>query len=244
MKTILSYPLTLVFYLCFGSLLVFFHPLQWIAHNLFGYKAHKNMVDLLNFFILRCLNLLGTRIRFKQFTAFPEDHSIIFVANHQSTFDIPPLIWHLRKYHAKFVSKIELEKGIPSVSFNLKHGGSILINRKKSKEAIDKLEAFGKRLTEKNHSVIIFPEGTRSKNGQMRKFHRSGLLALLKTMPNAYIVPISINNSWKFSQQNYFPMPIGNDLSFTFHEPFNINQNKKEELIDTLQSIIKKGLNL
>jgi len=78
----------------------------------------------------------------------------------------------------------------------------------------------------------------------MRKFHRSGLLALLKTMPNAYVVPISINNSWKFSQQNYFPMPIGNDLSFTFHEPFNINQNKKEELIDTLQSIIKKGLNL
>ena len=141
-------------------------------------------------------------------------------------------------------SKIELEKGIPSVSFNLKHGGSILINRKKSKEAIDKLEAFGKRLTEKNHSVIIFPEGTRSKNGQMRKFHRSGLLALLKTMPNAYIVPISINNAWKFSQQNYFPMTIGNDLSFTFHEPFNINQNKKEELIDTLQSIIKKGLNL
>ena len=110
MKTILSYPLTLVFYLCFGSLLVFFHPLQWIAHNLFGYKAHKNTVDLLNFFILRCLNLLGTRIRFKQFTAFPEDHSIIFVANHQSTFDIPPLIWHLRKYHAKFVSKIELSK--------------------------------------------------------------------------------------------------------------------------------------
>ena len=242
MKTILSYPLTLVFYLCFGSLLVFFHPLQWIAHNLFGYKAHKNTVDLLNFFIFRCLNLLGTRTRFKHLKALPENHSIIFVANHQSTFDIPPLIWHLRKCHAKFVSKIELGKGIPSVSFNLRHGGSILINRKKPNEAIDKLEAFGKRLAEKKHSVIIFPEGTRSKNGQMRKFHRSGLLSLLKTMPNAYIVPISINNSWKFSAQNYFPMPIGNDLIFTFHEPFYINQNKKEEMIDTLESIIKKGL--
>ncbi len=244
MKTILSYPLSLIFYLCFGSSLVLFHPLQWIAHNLFGYGAHKKTVDLLNFFILRCLNLIGSRSRLKFTTPLPENHSIIFVSNHQSTFDIPPLIWHLRKYHVKFVSKIELGKGIPSVSFNLRHGGSVLIDRKKPKEAIDKLEAFGKRLTEKNHSVIIFPEGTRSKDGQMRAFHRSGLLTLLKTMPNAYIVPISINNSWKFSAQNYFPMPLRNDLSFTFHDPFHNDQNKKEALIDSLETVIKKGLNI
>ena len=221
-----------------------FHGIQVVTRTLLGYQTHKVSVDILNFLLLRCLNILGTRIHFNNPFDLPTNRPLIIVANHQNTFDIPPLIWYLKKHHLKFVSKKELGKGIPSVSFNLKHGGSILINRKKSKEAIDKLEAFGKRLTEKNHSVIIFPEGTRSKNGQMRKFHRSGLLALLKTMPNAYIVPISINNSWKFSQQNYFPMPIGNDLSFTFHEPFNINQNKKEELIDTLQSIIKKGLNL
>jgi 1-acyl-sn-glycerol-3-phosphate acyltransferase len=80
------------------------------------------------------MKILGTKISFEITTALPEDRPLIFVANHQSTYDIPPLIWHLRKYHPKFISKIELGKGIPSVSFNLRHGGSILIDRKKPKE--------------------------------------------------------------------------------------------------------------
>ena len=74
---------------------------------------------------------LGTRIVFNLKAELPVRRSIIFVVNHQSTYDIPPIIWHLRKFHPKFISKIELGKGIPSVSFNLRHGGSVLIDRKK-----------------------------------------------------------------------------------------------------------------
>lgn len=244
MKSILIYPLNLIFYSFFGSLLVLFHPIQWIAFNLFGYQAHKNVLDLLNFFILKCLNVLGTRVRFRYTTALPKNRSILFVANHQSTFDIPPLIWHLRKYHAKFVSKKELGKGIPSVSFNLRHGGSVLIDRKKPKEAVAKIEVFGRGLVEKNHSAIIFPEGTRAKDGKMKKFHRSGLLTLFKVMPNVCVVPISIQNSWKFSAKNYFPLPLRTDISFTFHSPVYIDPNKKEEGIDALERTIKRGLDL
>jgi 1-acyl-sn-glycerol-3-phosphate acyltransferase len=92
MKKFMSYPLSLLFYLCFGSLLVLFHGVQWIALNTFGYTAQKKSVDLLNFFILRCLTLLGTRIKFEYEAPLPENGSVIFVANHQSTYDIPPLI--------------------------------------------------------------------------------------------------------------------------------------------------------
>ena len=46
-------------------------------------------------------------------------------------YDISPIMWYLRKHHVKFVAKKELGKGIPSVSYNLRHGGSILIDRKK-----------------------------------------------------------------------------------------------------------------
>jgi 1-acyl-sn-glycerol-3-phosphate acyltransferase len=46
----------------------------------------------------------------------PNGVPIIFVANHQSLYDILGIIWYLRKFHAKFVSKKELGKGIPSVS--------------------------------------------------------------------------------------------------------------------------------
>ena len=63
----------------------------------------------------------------------------MIVANHQSMNDIPPIIWYLRKHHPKFVSKMELGKGIPSVSYNLVHGGSVLIDRKNSKQAIGQI---------------------------------------------------------------------------------------------------------
>ena len=240
MKKYLSYPLSLLFYLCFGSILVLFHGVQWTALNTLGYAAHKKSVDLLNFFILCCLGLLGTRIKFEYEAPLPEKGSVIFVANHQSTYDIPPLIWKLRRYHAKFVSKKELGKGIPSVSFNLRHGGSVLIDRKKPKEALELIESFGTRLAEKNHAVIIFPEGTRSKDGQMKKFHRSGLMALFKTMPEAKIVPVSIRNSWKFAAQKYFPMPLGNCVFFKFHHSLTNDQNQFHELIETLETTLKK----
>jgi 1-acyl-sn-glycerol-3-phosphate acyltransferase len=240
MKKYCSYPLSFLFYFCFGSILVLFHGIQWMALTAFGYGAHKKSVDILNYFILRCLALLGTRITFEYEMPLPNQGSVIFVANHQSTYDIPPLIWELRGYHAKFVSKKELGKGIPSVSFNLRHGGSVLIDRKKPKEALERIESFGARLSAKDHSVIIFPEGTRSRKGEMKKFHRSGLIALFKSMPQAKVVPISIKNSWKFAAQNYFPMPIANRVFFKFHSPLSIDVSSYDDLIMHIETTIRK----
>ncbi|MFZ9074412.1 MAG: lysophospholipid acyltransferase family protein [Flavobacteriaceae bacterium] len=242
MKTLLRYPLSVLFYLCFGIVLVFFHCVQWIALYGFGYQVHKVSVDVLNYFILRCLNILGTRFSYTLEGPLPKTKGVIFVANHQSTFDIPPLIWYLRKYHAKFVSKKELGRGIPSVSFNLRHGGSVLIDRKNPKKALKKIEAFGKQVAKNHHSVIIFPEGTRSRDGKMQPFRRAGLVTLLKSMPEATLVPISIENSWHFAVHNYFPMPVGNQLRFTFHAGIQNNPEQIDQLIDRIESTIKDKL--
>ena len=205
MKTILSYSLSILYYLCFGILLFSFQIIQWFCLNMFGYYAHKKSVDILNYLILLSLSIIKTRIFFEAESNLPPPgKNVIFIANHQSTYDIPPLIWKLRNYHMKFVSKKELGRGIPSISYNLRNGGSILIDREKPKEAINSIKKFGKFLSKKNFSVLIFPEGTRSKNGKVKKFHRSGLKTLIKNIPDAIIVPISIKNSWKFSSQNYF----------------------------------------
>jgi len=186
------------------------------------------------------LYFLFSRVKFINKYQLPENAPVIIVSNHQSTYDIPPLIWELRGYHAKFVSKKELGKGIPSVSFNLRHGGSVLIDRKKPKEALERIESFGARLSAKDHSVIIFPEGTRSRKGEMKKFYRSGLIALFKSMPQAKVVPISIKNSWKFAAQNYFPMPIANRVFFKFHSPLSIDVSSYDDLIMHLETTIRK----
>lgn len=130
MNKFLGYILTPVFYLFFFLTLIVFQPIQWVCFRLFGYKAHKVSVDYLNFFLTYCQVFLGNSITFVNQQDLPADRPIIFVANHQSMYDIPGIIWFLKKHHVKFISKIELTKGIPSISFNLKYGvGQILIAR-------------------------------------------------------------------------------------------------------------------
>ena len=102
--------------MCFGTTLVVFHPIQWFCLNVFGYQAHKKSVDVLQLFLIRCLNVLGTRISFHNQYNIPIDQPLIIVANHQSMYDISPIMWYMRKHHVKFISKKELGKGIPSVS--------------------------------------------------------------------------------------------------------------------------------
>ena len=124
MQKLISYPISVVYYLCFGLTLVIFHPIQWICLNVFGYQAHKKSVDYLNFFLLKCTNLVGTTYTIRKQREHSRRSSVNFCCNHQSMYDIIAMIWYLRQFHPKFVSKKELGKGIPSVSFNLRHGGS------------------------------------------------------------------------------------------------------------------------
>ena len=177
---LLSYPLTILFFLLFGLVLVIFHPIQWLCLNLIGYNAHKKSVSVLNWFIMRCTNVLGTRYTFRNQQQLPTDRPLIIVTNHQSMYDIPPIIWYMRMYHPKFVSKIELGKGIPSVSYNLRHGGSALINRKDPKQSIAELQKLGKYIETNNRSAVIFPEGTRSRNGVPKPFRTTGLKVMMK----------------------------------------------------------------
>ena len=165
-----------------------FHPIQWICLNVFGYQAHKKSVDYLNFLLLQIVLILGTTFSFKNRENIPKGVPVIFVANHQSLYDIIAMIWFLRRFHPKFVSKKELAKGIPSVSYNLRHGGSVVIDRKDPKQAIPAIKKIADYIQKHNRSAVIFPEGTRSTNGE----------------PEPAIPPSC--DSKKFSLRNY-PLP-------------------------------------
>ncbi len=241
MQKLLSYPLTVLFFICFGLVLVIFHPIQWFCLKAVGYDAHKRSVSILNWFIMRCTNVLGTRYTFENNQNIPTDRPLIIVTNHQSMYDIPPLIWYMRKHHPKFVSKIELGKGIPSVSFNLRHSGSALIDRKDPKQSIAELQKLGKYIETNKRSAVIFPEGTRSRNGVPKPFRTTGLKVLMKNAPAALIVPISINNSWKLLRYGKFPMGLGNHLKFKVHPPVE-NVGDAEELIAKVEKQIVSGI--
>ena len=244
MEKLVSYPISVVYYLCFGLTLVIFHPIQWICLNVFGYQAHKKSVDYLNLFLVRCTNILGTTYSVKNKEVIPNNVPIIFVANHQSLYDIIGIIWYLRRFHAKFVSKKELGKGIPSVSYNLRHGGSVLIDRKDPKQALPVIKGLGEYIEKNKRSAVIFPEGTRSKTGKPKEFAQSGLKILCKYAPNAYIVPISINNSWKMVKFGAFPMGLGNKLEFIIHEPMAVKDYSFEEIMQKTESAVLSAIKI
>ncbi|MDO4728734.1 MAG: lysophospholipid acyltransferase family protein [Bacteroidota bacterium] len=241
-EKILSYPLTLLYYILFGIALCVFHPIQWLCFNLGGYQAHKKSVDYLNCILVRNLHVLGTRFKVKNINLAPKNVPVIIVANHQSMYDIPPIIWFLRRLHPKFISKKELGKGIPSVSYNLRHGGSALIDRKDSKQAIPEIIKVAQYIEKHNRTVVIFPEGTRSKNGKARSFSETGLRVLCENAPSAYILPITINNSWKLVKWGAFPMGLGNQIIHTLHTPLKISDYKFEELFKIVEETIVKDI--
>ncbi len=243
MRKFLGYILTPIHYLLFGLVLVIFHPLQWICFNAFGYRGHKWSVDTLNFFLVCTYYPLGDTVTFINKQNLPVGRPIIFIANHQSMYDIPVLIWFLRKYHAKFISKIELTKGIPSVSYNLRHGGAANIDRKDSRQAVTEIAKLGTRMKENKWSAMIFPEGTRAKDGTVKPFQVGGIATILKKCPEALLVPIAINNSWKMVRYGTYPRNTFVHMTWQVLIPIEPGKRPIEELVLEAENAIRKALN-
>jgi 1-acyl-sn-glycerol-3-phosphate acyltransferase len=244
MRKLIAYPLSVIYYLLFGSTLVIFHIIQWLCFNLFGYTAHKKSVDVLSFFLVANTYVLGTRYKIYNRDKLPAGAPLIIAANHQSLYDITSLSWFMRKWHPKFISKIELGKGIPSISYNLNHGGSVLINRKDPKQSLTAIRQMAEYIEATKRSVIIFPEGTRSKTGQPGPFAENGLKILCKYAPSAYIVPVTINNSWKMTQWGSFPLGIGNKITLIIHDPIAVKSLPFPELFKQTEQAVVQAISV
>ena len=242
MQKVLSYPLSIIYYLLFGSTLVVFHLIQWLCFNLFGYEAHKKSVDVLSFFLVFNTYVLGTRYKIKNLNKLPVGVPLIIAANHQSLYDITTICWFMRKIHPKFISKIELGKRIPSISYNLNHGGSVLIDRKDAKQSLSAIKEMAQYIESNKRSVVIFPEGTRSKTGKPRRFAENGLKILCKYASSAYVVPVTINNSWKMTKWGSFPLGIGNKLELIIHDPISVKDMPFSELFVKTEQTITKAI--
>lgn len=242
MRFILGCILSPCYYFLMGFFLLIFHPIQYLCSKLFGYNAHKKSVDVLNFFLTYATLFLFNIPVFKNKYSLPQDRPIIFVSNHQSFLDIPGLIFFLRKHHGKFISKIELLKArIPSISYNLKHGGGANIERKDTEQSKAAILSLANRMKKNNWSAFIFPEGTRSKSGKVSPFHVGGIATLLSVVPDALIVPICIKGSYKTVQQGQFPLMPFNVIKWEILKPLSAgNKPLKNLILDAEMAIRQK----
>jgi 1-acyl-sn-glycerol-3-phosphate acyltransferase len=242
MKNILSYILTPVYHVYFGLMLILFHPVQVIALHVFGDQSRKKTVDLLNLALVKGLTLLGCKIKFLGFEKIPDNRPIIIVSNHQSLYDIPAIVHGFRKYYPKFISKVELSKNLPSISYNLRHGKSALIDRKNGTQAVKEIIKLGRLIQENNYAACIFPEGTRSKTGRVKKFMTAGINTLLRAAPSAVIVPFVIDGHSQLIQKGLFPLKFGQSITYTVLDPVEPKDQPVEELVSQIQASIAKAL--
>jgi 1-acyl-sn-glycerol-3-phosphate acyltransferase len=134
------------------------------------------------------LALAGITVRVAGRDQIPIGRAAVYCANHQSNID-PPVLFTTLHPRMHIVYKAEIN-AIPLLARAFQHGGFVPIDRRNKEAAMRSLEA-GARSIRDGNSFLIFPEGTRSKTGEMLPFKKGGFLMALKAQ--APIVPVAIS---------------------------------------------------
>jgi 1-acyl-sn-glycerol-3-phosphate acyltransferase len=242
LKSAAAWVTTPVFVVSFAAVLFLFDPIQRIA-MLFSRHAQQVAAGWLQVWLMRSLYFSGASIRVERSAKVEKDTSYLIVGNHQSLIDIPLVGALLFSNFPKYVSKQSLAKWIPSISYNLRNGGHALIERTNREQAIAAITLLGQSARERGVSVLIYPEGTRSRAGELRRFRTGGALALLEVAPDLEVVPFVVDNSWQFLRHNLRPVPFGIELKVWIGDPIARHADEDPaELIHEVRSQIEKTL--
>ncbi len=107
------------------------------------------------------------------------EQNYVFAGNHESPFDIP-LAFAGIKHHLISISKIEY-KWIPIFGWAMQAAKHIFIDRQNHIKALESLKEAALGLKKNPRSILLFPEGTRSKDGKIHKFKKGGFLLAIET---------------------------------------------------------------
>lgn len=211
----LTYLLSPLLHFYYGSVACILHVAQVVAHRLFGEKGRLKVIIALNFFLTKALYIVGAKIVIKGLENIPNNsRPLIIISNHQSFYDIPIIAHLLRKNTVKYVSKASLGKGIPTISYNLVHGGSALVDRNNGAQSVRAIFQLGRHIQEHNYAACIYPEGTRSVTGKVNEFQTAGINALLRSAPSARVLPFAIKGHSKLISKSRFWLRIGQEIEY------------------------------
>ena len=169
----------------------------------------------------------------------PKDIPVVFMSNHQSNFDIALFMSYIDKPKG-YIAKIEMEK-IPLIRTWMKHMNCIFMDRsnlRKSAEAI----IDGVQILKKGYSLVIFPEGTRSKGDAMGEFKAGSFK--LATKAKVPIVPVTIRGSYKLMEQNGNKIKPA-EVDIIIHpmiETANLTKEELNNLPSHVEKIIRNSL--
>jgi 1-acyl-sn-glycerol-3-phosphate acyltransferase len=176
-----------------------------------------------------------THVTVKGLSKIDPDKAYIFMPNHLSNFDIPVILAHL-KVQFRWLAKSELFR-IPLFGFAMKRAGYISIDRSNRRSAFESL-ARAAQIIRNGRSVLIFPEGTRSRDQSIKAFKKGGfVLAVESGVP---IVPIVIHGTWRIMSKNRLVIRPGN-VTVEVLEPIettDYSRRTKDDLLERVRMVI------
>ena len=241
MRRIRDWIFTIPFLIAFGFGFAFFDVLGRIVRP-FSLRAFEYVMASLQRYLMNTFKLCGTKIIVERSPLIRGRTGYAVVSNHQSLLDIVMIGGLLYTNFPKYVAKKELSRGIPSISLNLRWGGNALIDRKDRIQAFRAIKEMAARAQERGVSVVIFPEGTRSRDGRLKEFKRGGTAMMLGAADQLPVMPVTISGSWRLAEKNLFPVPFGCEVRIKFGDPIDRHPNDVDELLTTVHEEIRTTL--
>ena len=205
-----------------------------------GQEAYDKFVyDVVSKWAMARLKDSGAEIIVHGKENIPKQSTVLFVSNHQSDFDIAIFLAMLPEKREGFVAKVELEK-VPFLSSWMKRIHCIFLDRRDMKQSA-KTILEGVKLLKKGYSMVVFPEGTRSKGEKMGSF--KGGSFKLATKSKVPIVPVTIDGSYKIMEGNGYRIHPAK-VHVYVHKPIetaSIPKEQEGQLPELVEKIIREG---
>lgn len=231
---------TVFFFACFAGYLVLAVPASIHIGRLTKKGKLEKKDRLVKNIAVNLVNRLSKLARIKYDVSGSEnipDGPVLYVANHQGFLDMAVMLGKMKEPCA-FMAKKEAEK-IPLLSTWMKHLGCVFVDRENARAAVKALDEAN-ALVASGKSMVIFPEGTRSKSDNVGEF-KNGAFRIAKNT-GVPIVPVAIDGSYKAWDEKHRITPT--TIRVKILPPFsieNISRAEFKEIGNTVRAIIVKA---
>ena len=179
----------------------------------------------------------GVRVVVHGLDRVPRGASIV-MANHSSNLD-PPVLIPLLPGRVVIYLKASLMR-IPVLGYALRLAGDIPVTRDGSMEGAKAASAAAQRELKRGSCLVLFPEGTRSRDGSLLPFKKGPFFLAMDS--GAPVVPVSIVGATRMLPKGSLNLKSGT-VSVTFHAPLHPSDySDKEELMAAVRDAIQSGL--
>ena len=179
------------------------------------------------------LRTTGVQVEVHGLERLAADGTYVFVANHQSIYDIPILFWSL-PFQLRIIAKESLGR-FPFLGWHLRRTGHMLVDRARPDRTA--IFAWASALVSKGLSLIVFPEGTRTKDGRIGKIQPG--IAMIVRRAGVPVIPAVIEGSyqsWPKGRKVFRAHPI----RVMYGPALKVEGMKGERIVEVIQGTLEE----